>query len=238
MRANRWLAPLTVVLFASAPQVALALYVGQSSPLPGFSADDGTELWIPEPDVFAVELFDVGVPSTTVLSAFGFYFADDPSVVIPIFSMADQDLGGGDQLAVVDFVAGTVLDVDESIAAGTEVFEASFTPVAGPLGFFYVLQSTDPNNAFEVALFTQSALNGGVDYFGTFRSMSAPDEYLIGADGAGVDLMLNFIGGISPIPEPVSGVLFAAGGLVVALTLRKTARRPQRSEGAVRRSTL
>jgi hypothetical protein len=223
MRTNRWLTPLTVLLFASAPQAALALpFVGQSAIYSGFGADDGTELWMPEPLGFAIELFDlVGEPGDSWLSTFGFYYAAHPANLIPIFSATDQDLpAGGDlQTALVNFVSGAVVDLDDG------VLETTFTPAAGPIGFFYVLLSiVDPSNP--VVFYTQPGLNTpDVDTFGTFRSLTEPNKYRIGAEIDGRALVLNVVGGINPVPEPTSGVLFMAGGLVVAFTLRKTARR-------------
>lgn len=226
MRTNRWLTPLTVLLFASAPQAALALpFVGQSDVFPGFGADDGTELWVPEPLGFAIELFDLGgVPGDSLLSTFGFYYAATPANLIPIFSATDQDLSASadPQIALVNFISGEVVDFDDG------VLEATFTPAAGPIGFFYVLV-IDPSNPFTVVFYTQPGLNtlpAGVDTFGTFRSLTDPAVYRIGAEIDGGALTLNVVGGINPVPEPTSGVLFMAGGLVVAFTLRKTARRP------------
>jgi hypothetical protein len=196
------------------------------SPVAGFDADDGTELWLPNEAVVAVEGLDFfgGFPADFA-STFGFYRSSDPSTLITIFGSDDQDTSGAGsdpQLATIDFLNGEVIDVDDLVV------ESVFAPAMEPIGFF--LNILDLTTSDELTLHTQPTLNlsiGGADAFGSFRNTTDPDVYLLGAefDAASLLLRVDLVDGINPIPEPAAALAFATGLVVVAVGLRKSSSR-------------
>jgi hypothetical protein len=220
---NLFACSIAILGLALAPAVALALpFVGESSPYPGFGADDGTELWDPTDVVISVEAFDYFGGVADVESSFGFYRASDPTTLITIFSAVDQDTSGdgsNPQMAVIDFTSGIVTDFDEMVV------ESNFTPGDGEIGFFLHLRNLSTSD--ELDLFTQAALNtaiGGADAFATWASDTEPGVYLLGAelDAAGLGLRIDAISGLtSPIPEPAAALVFAFGFLMVGAAIRR-----------------
>ena len=192
----RYLKGLTIGAVTLAAQTAAA--VPMANPAPGFFAEDTEGAYVqPGPALFAFELFDLA----DGIAAFGFHFAGDPGTLIELFGA--DDVGPG-QSAAVDFAAGIVGDLDALD------LQASFTPtlVPGPIGFWIDLGG--------FTLFSDAALNGGLDVAGIFPLLGDPS--VIGVTfsdptpgGLGV-LSLDVISGASAItvPEPTSlGLLFA-----------------------------
>jgi len=91
-----------VVMTLGAGTAGAGPLVDQAAPSAGFGADDGTELFVPNAQVVALEFHDLTdwVPGYT--STLGFYQASDPETLFPMFG----DAGGltpGRQVVVVDF---------------------------------------------------------------------------------------------------------------------------------------
>jgi len=179
------------------------------NPYPGvYGADDGAELFYPNDSVFGVELWDTGGYATG--SSFGFFFADAPGTLIPIFDLFDETATGDLQSAIIYFDTGTandgmVWDIDDGM------LQASFTPNPNSaIGFYFSTLGT--------TFFTKAALNlGGLDLAATFPHLSTPGKYLIGFEGySGADIAFEVFSGITPVPEPSTMLLLGSGLAVVA----------------------
>ena len=132
---------------------------------------------------------------------FGFFFADDPGTLIPIFDPADSTAFLGGQSALVDFGGGAVADIDDGLS-----LQSTFTPSSQPFGFYlavgfatYYSDSTVPAQA-------------GEDNVAEFPSLFTPGDFLIGiADdfGQGVQPLGYYqVTGIAPVPVPAAVWLF------------------------------
>jgi hypothetical protein len=213
-----WLFSVVVVL--SGPIRAAPL------PPPGFGPDTGDELFSPQSQALGLEVLDVGGG----VSSFGFYFASDPSNLIVIFAPSDQippplPPALSIESAIIDFGAGRVLDLDESLASGTQVIESTFVPKSGEIGFWYGFPG--------VTLYSQSALNGGADVVGTFPFIGKPGT-LVGFEFPGFgDLSFYLIDGVQPVgpigvPEPASLLLAGVGVGAIGGFARRRRERPGR----------
>lgn len=217
---------LAILLLAIAPALTHALpFVGEPSPIPGYGADDGTELWLPNSSIVSLEVIDFFGATTGVESSFGFYRASDPSTLITIFSAVDQDGGGNPQSATIDFAVGVVTDNDQAVQ------ESTFAPGFSAIGFYLELV-TGPSSTDVLTLFTQAVLNdaiGGADAFASWESDTMPGTYLLGAEfeEAGLALRADIITDIRPvsalIPEPNAALVFALGFLVTGVAVRRRA---------------
>ncbi len=193
-----------------AAQAAMA--VPMPNPAPGiFGEDTGGAYAQPGPALFAFELFDLA----DGITAFGFHFASDPGTLIEVFGA--DDVGPG-QSAAVDFAGGIVGDLDAS------ALQASFAPtlVPGPIGFWIDLGG--------FTLFSDAALNGGLDVAGIFPVLGDPSAIGVTFSdptpgGLGV-LSLDVIAGASAItvPEPTSLGLLFAGSLACGARWRVRSR--------------
>lgn len=174
----------------------------------------------------SVEVFDRldGLPPPDN-SEFGFYFAADPSTLIPIFS--DDDLStntlpfvAGEQ-ARIDFFNGWVFDIEDR----TYNF---FSPQGrADIGFYW--RQASPGGS---TLFSQAILNpGGTDYAGEFRYFVNPTTWaiLFGVplgNGSTSLLGINVVTGLVPsaIPLPGAAGLWLLGLAGIALVRRRLGR--------------
>jgi hypothetical protein len=179
------------------------------NPLPGsFGPDDGSQIFLPNSNVFTAEILDV--PGSFTVSGFGFFFVSDPGTLVPIFGPEDQGAAFS-QLALVDFSLGQVFDLD------TPALQSTFTG-GGPIGFFF---SFVPPGGTPLTLFSIPGLNdAGRDAVATFPSLTFPMTYLIGFEAPpppeGVPLAFEIASGIEPVGEPGAVILLALGMGVIA----------------------
>jgi hypothetical protein len=213
---------LTLLLVVSGASFAGPL----SNPDPGSFGNDleDTGLFLPENQVIGIELFDLPAQAGfSVGFEFGFYFAgddvSDTSNLHTIFDHLDQnpnpDNPDGDQVAVIDFANGVVLDVDDN------VLQSAFSPQGDPLpyiGFYVTIPGT--------TIFTEAANNAGVDMASTFPHL-ALDFYLLGFAIPNPDDPSEFVpatfevvAGVTPVPEP--GTVFLMFGALAALLMRRS----------------
>jgi hypothetical protein len=164
-------------------------------------------------------------------SEFGFYFHGSdvslPQNRIAVFTFTDQDLDPdpvlGVQVALVSFAAGLVIDFDAGVGR-------TFTPV--PAGDairigFYLTPSFGGGSLTHI--FSQPALNGGLDLFGAFPLLSDAGETLLLAfeNPDGLRLAAELVATPIPlrVPEPAPLALLAAGlSLGGLLRVRRSAR--------------
>ena len=99
----------------------------------GYGNDDLREVFTPPEtgEVFQLVDYFAGAP----IIVFGFYEVANPSNAGILFGTEDQ---GGSHQASIDFITGTVEDVD----AG--VIESTFTPFAGDMGYFIQIDGGTP----------------------------------------------------------------------------------------------
>lgn len=209
------------------------------NPAPGIAGDDdGSTLFLPESVAVSIEILDLGPLFSGGPfpvdgfggSTFGFYFADDPRNLIPIFDPTDQnpDPNGPDdsvQSALINFLSGEVTDVDE------DATQSTFAPATGsPIGFYLGL-SDDLVDFFGFdydTIFTQAFLNpDGVDRVGTFPLFSNPG-YLFGFEGQNpfgsggpLTLGLHVTVNVTKVPEPSTALLVVSGLLSLMLVSRR-----------------
>ncbi|MDH3469491.1 MAG: hypothetical protein OES26_27005 [Gammaproteobacteria bacterium] len=165
-------------------------------PPPDYNADTGSNYFVPNDTVIGIELLDVLEPLTT----FGFYFQGDSGTLIPIFDGADS---GGDQVAAIDFINGIVIDID----VNPSVAEAGFITSANDIGFFLSIGSTN--------IFSDPALNGGLDLFSAFQSQEDGSLWWmifegVNPDGSLAPINMNLVAGISAVPLPPALLLFGS----------------------------
>lgn len=142
----------------------------------------------------------------------GIYFADDPSFLIPLFTAEDVPTGGFNAAAVVDFDHGTVVDLD------TLAVEFTFTPTLAKFGFYL---RVDDRSA-PILTYSQAALNGGVDTFGSFPSLTNPNFRVVAFEIDGHILSIESVMGACAVPEP-SVVWLVGGGLTLLAARRRSA---------------
>ncbi len=171
----------------------------------GFNPDDGTELFTHGNQIISLELFDLAGNLTPGSGAsFGFYFANDPNTLIPIFTPADHDPAS----AIIDFTLGAVVDLQTNVLLN--LFNGS-----GDIGFFLSLSGT--------TLYTQAALNPfGLDLTATFSNILTPSTYMLGFEANGTTLALEVVTNIRPvnIPEPETLLLMLFGLLSLVVRQR------------------
>jgi hypothetical protein len=183
---------------------------------PGYAADDGSTAFSPEANAYFFEAFDP-LPTIGITTSFGFYRVADPSTKITVFDAADQ--AAPDQIAWANFPFGGVFDVDAGVG------QSLFAPGFGPVGFFLQL---DVGGAL-LTIFSDPALNAGLDLMATFPDLATPGAYMLGVetgDGSGslVTVYLATISGFRAIPEPMTAALVVlALGLGAGLGRRRSA---------------
>jgi len=197
--------------------IAFLSFAGRASADPisdygPFGDDDGTELWIPNDQVWS---FAGGIGSAfepDEFAGFGFYYSTDPGTLITIFGPGEQDFDGSNpQTAVIDFIEGTVWDTDDS------VIESTFTNVPGTsIGFWLGLDvGTGP-----VFVYTESSLNAGFDILQTMPSLSDPNTYAIVfviPEAAETTVITELVSGITPVPVPEPATILLLGSSLIGL---------------------
>lgn len=141
----------------------------------------------------------------------GIYFASDPGTLIPVFTAADS--GPGREGATIDFDNGIVTDLE------TLLVEFTFAPQIAKFGFYLRI---DPANGGGVLTFSQAALNGGLDTFGSFPSLANPAYRVVAFEVNSRIAAIEAAAGVCvpAVPEPVTAAMLA-GGLVVLASRRR-----------------
>lgn len=206
---------------------ALLLSAGAASaisitPAPGSSLgqDDGADIFCPcdlDPNpivnrhvVTVRESYD-GV-SSVVPHEWGIYFASDPGTLIPVFTAADG--GPGKPAAEIDFDNGIVTDLD------TMLVEFTFDPQLAKFGFYLKI---DPAGGPSTLTYSQAALNGGLDTFGSFPSLTNPAYRVVAFEVNGQIASIEAAAGVCAPAVPEPSVALLLGGGLVALARRRRA---------------
>lgn len=185
-----------------------------------FGDDDGTELWIPGDTVTS---FAGGIGSAfgpDAFQGFGFYYSTDPGTLISIFDPGERDFtpdGSDLQVAEIDFTAGTVWDVDDA------EMQSTFSNTGGSIGFWLALELDGNPATGPDIVYTQSALNGGLDILMSLPSLADPNDYAIVfviPEAAETTLIPTVVQGITPVPVPAALPLMIAGLLALGLKVR------------------
>lgn len=172
---------------------------------------DGSGYFYPDPALLSMEFFDIAESSTEFNgSTFGFFFQNDPSVLIPIFDANDLFK----DVALVSMADGYVYDVE------LDEVQNYFTVNTGSIGFYL---SLDPASGFET-LYTDPLLNPGeTDVAGAFEVLGKPGSYLQTFKHPDLDTLLGgkITSGITPVPEPSSIFLLGTGLLGLAFLKKR-----------------
>lgn len=208
---NALSASIGLALLCASGSAGAASIIGGGPPGPGLGGDDFAETFFvnlnPNFDrhiVLVRETFDA-VPAS-IAHEWGFYFVSDPSTRYPVFSSADA--GPPEQVAVIDFDNGQVVDLD-SLAV-----DATFTPSLGEFGFYLSIEFNAGN---PVLVYSQPALNpGGVDTFASFPFLANPLFRQVAFEVREQIYALEVIDGAIPVPEPTTALLLGAGLALVA----------------------
>lgn len=201
-------------LLVAGGSAGAASIIGGGPAGPGLGGDDFAETFLPNlnPDfnqhiVLIRETFDPVVSS--ISHEWGFYFVSDSTTHFPIFTTSDQ--APPEQLAVVDFDNGQVVDLDS-----LEV-EATFAPSLGEFGFY--LSINFPDNPLLV--YSQPVLNGGTDTFASFPFLANPLFRQVAFEVNEQIYSLQVVDGALPVPEPIPMTLLV-GGLALLASRRRS----------------
>jgi hypothetical protein len=188
------------------------------APGSGLAEDDGGEIFCPcdldpNPTVnrhiaTIREAFD-GIAATTP-HEWGIYFADDPTKLIPVFTAEDH--GPGKPVATIDFDNGIVTDVDALTV------EFTFDPRVAHYGFYVKVElpSGPP-----ILSYSQAALNGGIDTFGSFPTITNSAYRVVAFEVNGAVLAFEAVAGACPVvPEPSVALLFGGGLALLGIRRR------------------
>ena len=196
-------------MFAVAPAEAVI-----TNPAPGlFGDDDGGALFLPMENVLSAEIFDLG--GIVANSEFGFFFANAPETLIPIFETSDQR--PPQQWARIDFGAGEVWDGDEGVLQNT-FFGSGF------IGFYLFVTGLPSGEDF-LAYSVPSMNEGGLDLFASFPSLFFETGYLFGFESPEVRVPVSFnvALGLQKAPVPATSLLMIAGLAALVRARRKRA---------------
>ncbi len=179
-----------------------------------FENDNGAIYFKHDTLSVSAEVFDLlGVPG----SIFGFYFRGTDPTVAANRGVIFDELDPTNNLAVIDFGAGTIVDVEDSSVQDT--FDPSLSPL--DIGFFFTTSGTTET------IFSDPALNpGGVDLSTAFASKDGSGLYLIGFELPTIGaITFSLLGPLTAVPEPGALSLVVLGLIVMAFASRSTRRR-------------
>ncbi len=179
----------------------------------GFNDDTGVSYFTPGDVVLGIELLDAIDP----LSEFGFYYQGSPTNLIPIFDGADVGPG---QLAGIDFVGGSVQDIDSGGPA------TIFNALGGDIGFYLTIDNA-------LTIYSDPTLNvllGGTDLFFAFQNASIPLQYALffeGDLGNGIleDISFNLVSPLTASVIPLPPTVYLMGSLIPILMFMSRRRR-------------
>lgn len=197
--------------------LASAAPIGAESPVDGYHPNTGIERFHSANRLFAIELMD---SPGGEFGEFGIYYDTDHRVTL----FGSDDLGQG-QAAMIDLVAGSVMDID------AETYDY-FDPRRGDFGFYF-----SKNGHY---IYSEAHLNAGLGLpisIGSYESMRSDEHYLITLEWWDADTnqtwAIEAVGGIRPsrdtgpsnaVPEPSAAMLFGLGALVMRGALRRRGR--------------
>lgn len=198
-----------------------------SNPNPAiFGGDNGASVFSHGPLALAVEQSSLDNPASLPIF-FGFYFDGTGGLGTngpDSFPNAGIIFNSGvitGQAALLDFVDGAVLDADPVTFAPTGNITSAFTKSptgSGNIGFFI---SVLVGGNF-VTLYTDPALNGGVDAAAVFPALSNPNIFDVAFDfGTGVTVYSVLLLPLTAVPEPSPVMLLAAFAAIALLARRK-----------------
>jgi hypothetical protein len=206
MPSRRFLATGLASTLALASAPSTASIIGGGPPGPGLGGDDLAESFFPNLNpnfdrhiVLIRETFDA-IPDS-ISHEWGFYFTADPNTLYRIFSTSDA--GPPEQVAVIDFDNGEVVDLD-SLSV-----DATFTPSLGSFGFYL---SVAFNENAPVLVRSEAALNdGGIDSFASFPYLANPLFRMVAFEVREQIYSFEVVDGAIPVPEPTTALLLAGG---------------------------
>jgi hypothetical protein len=215
MSSRRFLATILASALALASATSSASIIGGGPPGPGLGGDDLAESFFPNLNpnldrhvVLIRENFDA-IPGT-IAHEWGFYFTADPSTLFPIFTSSDA--GPPEQLAVIDFDNGEVVDLD-SLSV-----DSTFTPSLDAFGFYLEIEF---NAGHPVRVFSEAALNdGGIDSFASFPYLANPLFRMVAFEVREQIYSFEVVDGAIPVPEPTTALLLAGGLAAIAARRR------------------
>lgn len=130
---------------------------------------DGSGLFAHSNSVFAFyEVFDALEVHTQRSYELGIFFDGSPSTLIPLFDISETTVSS----AIVDFTTGGILDLDDGFVEGT------YAPDTTDFGFY--LSTVDSLSSVIIStVFSNPALNGGIDKFGASELLvsNIPDTF-------------------------------------------------------------
>jgi len=153
-----------LVLFTCFSVSAFATPLTNPKPTDQLDDLDDSGYFTPAGGILAIEVLDIFDTFALPGSSFGFFFEEadvsGSTSLDTVFSSTDSSL----DKAVIDFTTGVVVDIEES------TIESSFTG-SDNIGFFLALNALGGDS-----LFSDSNLNFGVDWFGAFPFIAAPEN--------------------------------------------------------------
>jgi hypothetical protein len=181
-----------------------------------WGADDGAELFTPRTNVWSFEYYD-SRSSNLFGSEFGFYFADDPTTLIPIFQFLDQGTLPYSQRAYINFDYGIVRDQDDSS------IQNFFTPSSSDIGFYLSIPTFNAGSLVTTTtIYTESSRNAGLDLAATFPKLANPSTYMIGFENTdGTTLAFEKVNHLIPEPPSLSLLLM---GMIGAWFVKRSKR--------------